>query len=59
MNHKIITGITIIFIGLVFLADNFGIMNGMINISNVWPVFVIIGGLHVIFNKRSNSDQGE
>ena len=58
MNHKIISGMVVILLGLIFLAQNFGYMDDVLNFSNIWPVFMVIGGLYMMFN-RENKSGGE
>lgn len=56
----LISGLIIIFIGLVFLARNYDFMPDIFDIGRLWPIFVIIGGIWVILgsqNKGNNSDE--
>ena len=59
MNHRILTGIFMMILGLIFLAENFHIWDDVINFSNIWPVFIIMCGLYVMFDKRRYSNGEE
>lgn len=55
----LITGLIIIFVGLVFLARNYDFMPDIFDIGRLWPVFVIFAGIWVILdsqNKRKKND---
>jgi hypothetical protein len=49
-NDKIIPGLIIVLIGLAFLLDNFGYINfHWGNIWHLWPIFLIIAGVNLVF----------
>ena len=49
-NDKIIPGLILVLIGLAFLLDNFGYINfHWGNIFHLWPIFLIIGGVNLVF----------
>lgn len=55
---RVIWGILLLFIGGVLLLDNFGIINFYWrNVWDFWPVFLIIIGVNILFN-RNNSQLG-
>lgn len=55
---RLIWGILLLFIGGVLLLENFGIIEFYWrNIWGFWPIFLIIGGLNILFN-RNNSQTG-
>jgi hypothetical protein len=55
---RLIWGIILLFIGGVLLLENFGIINFYWrNVWSFWPVFLIIAGLNILFNKN-NSQTG-
>lgn len=55
---RIIWGILLLFIGGVLLLDNFGIIEFYWrNVWNFWPVFLIILGINILFN-RNDSQTG-
>ncbi|PST84481.1 hypothetical protein C7T94_07200 [Pedobacter yulinensis] len=55
---KLIWGILLLFIGSVLLLENFGAIEFYWrNVWRFWPVFLIIAGLNVLFN-RGNSKAG-
>ena len=55
---RIIWGILLLFIGGVLLLDNFGIIEFYWrNVWSFWPVFLIILGVNILFNKN-NSQTG-
>ncbi|MGO4876679.1 LiaI-LiaF-like domain-containing protein [Pedobacter psychrotolerans] len=55
---RLIWGILLLFIGGVLLLENFGIINFYWrNVWGFWPIFLIIGGLNILFN-RNNSQTG-
>lgn len=49
--HNILVGIIIVIVGVIFLADNYDFMPHVFEIGKLWPIFVIIGGLFVIFSR--------
>ncbi|WP_129716381.1 LiaI-LiaF-like domain-containing protein [Pedobacter sp. SYP-B3415] len=55
---KLIWGILLLFVGGVLLLENFGVIEFYWrNVWRFWPVFLIIAGLNVLFN-RNNSKTG-
>jgi hypothetical protein len=55
---RLIWGIILLFIGGVLLLENFGVINFYWrNVWSFWPVFLIIAGLNILFNKN-NSQTG-
>jgi len=55
---RLIWGILLLFIGGVLLLENFGIIDFYWrNVWGFWPIFLIIGGLNILFNKN-NSQTG-
>lgn len=55
---KIIWGVLLLFIGGVLLLDNFNVIEFYWrNVWNFWPIFLIILGVNILFN-RNNSQTG-
>jgi len=55
---RIIWGILLLFIGGVLLLENFGVIEFYWrNVWHFWPVFLIIAGVNILFNKN-NSQTG-
>ena len=55
---RIIWGVLLLFIGGVLLLDNFGVIEFYWrNVWSFWPVFLIILGINILFNKN-NSQTG-
>lgn len=55
---RLIWGILLLFIGGVLLLENFGIIDFYWrNVWNFWPIFLIIAGVNILFN-RNNSQAG-
>lgn len=55
---RVIWGILLLFIGGVLLLDNFGVIEFYWrNVWSFWPVFLIILGINILFNKN-NSQTG-
>jgi len=55
---RLIWGILLLFIGGVLLLENFGIINFYWrNVWSFWPIFLIIAGVNILFN-RNNSQTG-
>jgi len=54
-NDKIIPGIILVLIGAVILLANYGYLHfHFINILRLWPIFLIIGGINLVFaNNKS------
>jgi hypothetical protein len=49
-NDKLIPGLVLVLIGLAFLLDNFGYINfHWMNILHLWPIFLIIAGVNLVF----------
>lgn len=49
-NDKLIPGLVLVLIGLAFLLDNFGYISfHWGNIWHLWPIFLIIGGVNLVF----------
>jgi len=47
---KIIPGVVLVLIGVLFLMHNFHVLHfHWINIIHLWPVFLLIGGINLIF----------
>ena len=57
-SDRLIWGILLLFIGGVLLLENFGIIDFYWrNVWSFWPIFLIIGGVNILFNKN-NSQTG-
>ncbi|TCD10285.1 hypothetical protein EZ449_10725 [Pedobacter frigidisoli] len=55
---RLIWGILLLFIGGVLLLENFGLIEFYWrNVWNFWPIFLIIAGVNILFN-RNNSQTG-
>jgi len=54
-NDKIIPGVVLILIGAAFLLHNYGVIHfHWGNFFHLWPIFIVIGGINLIFaNSRS------
>jgi hypothetical protein len=54
-NDKIIPGLILVLIGVAFLLHNFGYIHfHWSNIIHLWPIFLIIGGVNLVFvNNRT------
>ncbi|GAA4095465.1 LiaI-LiaF-like domain-containing protein [Mucilaginibacter panaciglaebae] len=54
-NDKIIPGVVLILIGTAFLLHNYGVIHfHWGNFFHLWPIFIVIGGINLIFaNNRS------
>jgi hypothetical protein len=49
-NDKIIPGLVLVLIGAAFLLNNFGILHfHWYNIIHLWPIFLVIGGINLVF----------
>lgn len=49
-NDKLIPGLILVMIGITFLLDNFGYINfHWGNVWHLWPIFLIIGGVNLVF----------
>ena len=59
--YNILVGISAIVVGIIFLFDNFNVMPEVFRMSKLWPVFVIIGGLFVLFamNDKNENESGD
>jgi hypothetical protein len=52
-NHrKILPGIILLSLGIIFLLNNYGYMN--FDIGKLWPIFLIIPGLFMILGKTND-----
>ena len=47
---SVMPGVILVFVGGVFLLNNYGVTN--INIGNLWPLFIIIPGIFMIFGQH-------
>jgi hypothetical protein len=54
-NDKLIPGLVLVLIGLAFLLNNYGYLHfHWYNIFRLWPIFLIIGGVNLVFaNNKS------
>jgi hypothetical protein len=54
-NDKLIPGMILVMIGAIFLLHNFGMINfHWSNLFHLWPIFLVIGGVNLVFaNNRS------
>jgi hypothetical protein len=54
-NEKVIPGIVLVLIGTIFLLDNYNVINfHWSNLIHLWPIFLIMGGVNLVFaNNRS------
>src|SRR5471030_1377661 len=54
-NDKLIPGMILVMIGVIFLLHNFGMINfHWSNLFHLWPIFLVIGGVNLVFaNNRS------
>lgn len=54
-NNKIVPGVTLILLGAIFLLHNYGYISfHWRNLVFLWPLFIVIGGINLIFaHKRS------
>jgi hypothetical protein len=54
-NNKLIPGIVLVLLGVVFLLRNYGYVDiHWSNIFHLWPIFIVIAGVNLIFaNNRS------
>ena len=48
---NVFVGIIIILVGVIFLLDNFDIMPRIFKIGKLWPLFVIVFGLFLMFSR--------
>ena len=49
-NDRLIPGLILVLIGAAFLLDNFGYIDfHWSNIWHLWPIFLIIGGVNLVF----------
>src|SRR4051812_26889874 len=49
-NDRLIPGLILVLIGAAFLLDNFGYIDfHWSNIIHLWPIFLIIGGVNLVF----------
>lgn len=55
---RVMWGIVLLFVGIVLLLDNFNVIEFYWrNVWNFWPVFLIISGVNILFN-RNKSETG-
>jgi hypothetical protein len=54
-NDKLVPGIILVLIGAAFLLNNFGLLHfHWYNIFHLWPIFLVIGGVNLVFaNNKS------
>ena len=54
-NQKIIPGLVLVIIGAIFLLNNYNVIDfHWSNLLHLWPVFIIMGGVNLVFaNNRS------
>ncbi|HTD40708.1 MAG TPA: DUF5668 domain-containing protein [Mucilaginibacter sp.] len=54
-NDKLIPGMILVMIGAIFLLHNFGYIHfHWINLIHLWPIFLVIGGVNLVFaNNKS------
>jgi hypothetical protein len=54
-NDKLIPGMILVMIGAIFLLNNFGYINfHWSNLFHLWPIFLVIGGVNLVFaNNKS------
>jgi hypothetical protein len=50
-------GALLVVLGIIFLAENYHFMPEFLNLSRLWPLFLILGGLFVLFNKDDLPDR--
>jgi lia operon protein LiaF len=48
-NFRILPGLILVALGMIFLLDNYGFTN--IDIGRLWPIFLIIPGLYILLWK--------
>src|SRR6195952_3434753 len=49
-NDKLIPGLVLVLIGAAFLLNNFGYLHfHWYNIFHLWPIFLVIGGVNLVF----------
>jgi predicted membrane protein len=59
-NYPLFWGVILVLFGVLFLLDNFEIMNFSYFISTFWPVILILIGFKIILDKkRSEAENGE
>src|ERR1700710_235908 len=54
-NDKLIPGMILVMIGAIFLLHNFGYIHfHWYNLLHLWPIFLVIGGVNLVFaNNKS------
>jgi len=50
MRGNIIWGLAFIIVGLLFVADNYGVID--VRIADLWPLILVFIGLEMIFEKK-------
>ncbi|MFM6976810.1 MAG: LiaI-LiaF-like domain-containing protein [Sphingobacteriaceae bacterium] len=57
--EKMVWGITLVFIGTIFLLDNFGLIDFYWrSAGHFWPLILILIGLNLVFGRSKNSRTG-
>lgn len=55
---RVMWGVILLFVGIVLLLENFNVINFYWrNVWSFWPVFLVIAGINILFNKNK-SDTG-
>jgi hypothetical protein len=55
-NDKLIPGLVLVFIGAAFLLNNFGYIHfHWYNIFHLWPIFLVIAGVNLVFAHNKSS----
>ena len=54
--HRVLWGILIIFIGLIFLLNNFDLFDMGDFFGTFWPIILIIVGIKIILGRKKNED---
>lgn len=49
---KILPGVILVALGMVFLLNNYGLTN--VDIGKLWPVFLVIPGIYMILGSLKN-----
>lgn len=50
---KIVPGVLLVILGLIFLLNNYGF--GFINLGRLWPLFLIIPGIYMLFGDNKDN----
>lgn len=53
-NKRLISGIILIILGILFLLSNFGYISFdmLLGIFDLWPLLLVIAGINILFNKK-------